>query len=90
MSHLKTPSLVALHAAALVFSGTAGAQSVDPGPVSGPVYIGSLEELRQRVMDANWSIQSRIMDYKVRRRTQEAAKGAFDPQFKAGYDYADE
>ena len=89
MTLLKASSLVTILAAITIFSGKSGAQSADIGPVSGPVYIGSLEELRQRVIDANWSIQSKIMEYEVRRHTQEAARGAFDPQLKANYEYED-
>lgn len=46
-------------------------------PVSGPVFIGTIGELRQRVLDANWSIQAKILEYEIRHRTLEAAKGAF-------------
>ncbi len=58
-------------------------------PISGPVFIGSIGELRQRVLDANWAIQSKILEYEIRRRTQEAAKGAFDPLLVAEYNYED-
>lgn len=61
----------------------------DPGPVSGPVTIISLADLRQRVIDANWNLQSKIMEYEVKRRTEEAAKGAFDPLLAASYNYED-
>jgi outer membrane protein TolC len=57
--------------------------------VPGPVFIGSIVELRQRVLEHNWTIQSKIMEYEIRRRTQEAAKGAFDPQLLAEYQYED-
>jgi outer membrane protein TolC len=61
----------------------------DPVELSGPVYIGSIEELRQRVLDANWSIQGKMLEYEVKRRTEEAAKGAFDPALVAEYNYED-
>ena len=57
--------------------------------VSGPVFIGSLGELRQRVLDYNWSIQAKIMEYEIRRRTEAAAQGAFDPLLQARYNYED-
>lgn len=58
-------------------------------PVSGPVVIESLAGLRQRVLDANWAIQSKIMEYEIRRRTEEAAKGMFDPLLASSYNYED-
>src|SRR5262245_3434191 len=66
----------------------AGNESVPP-PVSGPVYIGSLSELRQRVLAANWAIQAKVMEYEIQRRTQEAAKGIYDPVLKGSYNYED-
>ena len=80
---------VATIAAVVLLTNAALAQSTDPGPVSGPVAIGSLAELRQRVLDANWNIQSKVMEYEVKRRTQEAAKGMFDPLLAASYNYED-
>jgi len=83
------PILVCIAVAALASHTPAPAGEADFPAVSGPVFIGSIEELRQRVMDANWSIQSKIMEYEIRRRTQEAAKGAFDPALQASYNYED-
>jgi outer membrane protein len=81
------PTPILTLAAALIslsLSGRAG-----EAEVAGPVFIGSLGELRQRVLEHNWAIQGRIMDYEVRRRTEEAAKGAFDPLLLAEYHYED-
>ncbi len=82
----KFPTLLMLIGAAL-----SPAQAENPGTplVSSPVFIGSIGELRQRVLDANWSIQSKILEYEIRRRTQEAAKGTFDPLLLAEYNYED-
>ena len=81
-----TPPLLALAAAliSLPLSGKAG--EVES---SGPVFIGSIGELRQRVLEYNWTIQGKIMEYEIRRRTEEAAKGAFDPLLLAEYHYED-
>jgi len=81
------PSSLLLIAAALGFSAPAGAAGAEEVP--GPVFIGSIGELRQRVLEHNWTIQAKIMEYEIRRRTQEAAKGAFDPQLLAEYHYED-
>lgn len=81
------PTLILTLAAALIslpLSGRAGEVEV-----AGPVFIGSIGELRQRVLEHNWAIQAKIMDYEVRRRTEEAAKGAFDPLLLAEYHYED-
>jgi outer membrane protein TolC len=82
------PSVAAL-ASAFALTSAAPAQNTAPGPVTGPVTIGSLAELRQRVVEANWTIQAKIMEYEVKRRSQEAAKGTFDPLLAASYNYED-
>ncbi|HWB04607.1 MAG TPA: TolC family protein [Verrucomicrobiales bacterium] len=82
-------SFPAVLAAAFLLANTVPAQSADPVPVSGPVFIGSLADLRERVLDANWAIQAKVMEYEVKRRTQEAAKGTFDPLLSASYNYED-
>jgi outer membrane protein TolC len=74
--------------AAFLISAPCGSLAEDE-PNSGPVFIGSVEELRQRVLEHNWSIQAKIMEYEIRKRTQEAAKGAFDPLLLAQYQYED-
>jgi outer membrane protein len=77
-------------AAALALTGEAAAQSpADPGLVSGPVTVTSLADLRQRVLEANWNIQSKVMEYEVKRRMEDAAQGAFDPMLAASYNYED-
>src|SRR5262245_47124445 len=76
-------------AAVLSLPGPIRSQVEELPPISGPVYIGSIGELRQRVLDANWAIQAKIMEYEVRRRTQEASKGAFDPLLRSTYNYED-
>ena len=84
----KLPALLSC-VAAFAAPRSASAESLEGAPVSGPVFIASIGELRQRVLDANWSIQAKILDYEIRRRTQEAAKGAFDPLLLAKYNYED-
>jgi outer membrane protein TolC len=76
-------------AVASLAAGVVRAGTDRPPPVTGPVFIGSLAELRQRVLDANWAIQAKVMEYEIHRRTQEAAKGAFDPVLKSSYNYED-
>lgn len=89
MALYKIPSLLSFIAASLATASLTRAGNGEAPPVSGPVFIGSIGELRQRVLDANWSIQSKILEYEIRRRTQEAAKGAFDPLLLAKYNYED-
>ena len=81
-----TPPLLALTAALISLPLTGKAGEVES---SGPVFIGSIGELRQRVLEYNWTIQGKIMEYEIRRRTEEAAKGAFDPLLLAEYHYED-
>ena len=89
MAVYKIPSLLLIIAGPLAAASLTRAGNVETSPISGPVFIGSIGELRQRVIDANWSIQSKILEYEIRRRTQEAAKGAFDPLLLAEYNYED-
>ncbi len=85
MSRPRFRLILAASLSSLPASGFAASE----GEIPGPVFIGSIVELRQRVLDHNWAIQAKIMEYEVRRRTQEAAKGAFDPQLLAQYRYED-
>lgn len=70
-------------------SASSNGHSGAPPPVPATVVVSGIEDLRRRVLDANWSIQGRMMDYEVKRRTQMAAKGMFDPNFNLSYNYED-
>lgn len=77
--------LAVLSVLSVMPQGRAGEEKI----AGGPVFIGSIGELRQRVLDYNWNIQAKIMEYEIRRRTQKAAEGAFDPLLLAQYQYED-
>ena len=59
LNHLRAFCCTA--AAVLSLPGSVHCQIGELPPISGPVYIGSIGELRQRVLDANWSIQAKII-----------------------------
>ena len=65
------------------------AGEVPAPPSSGPVAVKNLTDLRSRVIENNWNLQAKILDFEVKRRAQEAAKGMFDPALAASWQYED-
>jgi outer membrane protein len=49
----------------------------------------TLEEVRQRVLDFNESIQMRLLDYEISRQVFQAERGIFEPQVVGSYDRVD-
>src|SRR6185436_1253538 len=60
-----------------------------PTPTESVTNVMTLKETLQRVLDFNESIQIRILDHEISRKTYEAEKGIYEPAVVGSVDHVD-
>src|SRR5262245_4163093 len=60
-----------------------------PTPTLTVTNAMTLREILQRVLDYNESVQIRILDHEISRKTYEAERGIYEPAVVGSYDHID-